>query len=155
MAFCAAQPVHQVFRHHQEIGDAVQPTGQLIGIQLIDCIERLKLDPGAPIQLRKADLLMYFRDNRFRPAVPVSITGQHRFTALHQHIIHAPGIDGQAFDFRINLQRFIYPSPDMGFQCIDVPGQMAIIFSDAVRKTIDLFHLDLSILHPTDDVAAG
>ena len=62
VAFRTAKAVHQVFRNHQEIGDALKPSGQFVGIQLIDGVEGLKLDAGIPVQACKADFFMHLRD---------------------------------------------------------------------------------------------
>lgn len=63
MAFYAAKAVHQVFRDHEEIGNALQSSGYLVRIELIDGIEGLELDASMPVQAGETDLFMHLRDH--------------------------------------------------------------------------------------------
>ena len=49
----AAELPEEILRDHEKIRHAVQPPGQLVGIELIDAVERLELAAGSGIQLRK------------------------------------------------------------------------------------------------------
>ena len=155
MALYAAEFIHQVFRDHQEIGDALQPTGHPVRIQLIDRIEGLELDACAPVKFREGDLPMDFRDGGFGPAVPVSVAGQDRPAVADQDIINAPGIDGKAFDPPVFLHRFFNACADMHFQRGDVPGQVPVLFRDPVGKTVNFISPDFTVFLPSDDMPAG
>ena len=151
----AAQFIHQVFWNHQEVCDALQPAGKLVGIQLIDRIEGLKLDSRTPVKLRKDDSVMHSRNHSFRPAVTVGIAGQDFLIFLHQHIIYCPGINRQAFDLRIFLLCFIDACFYVLFQCSNIPGQMSVLFRNAVRETINLPGPDFPVFFPANNVPSA
>ena len=155
VSFHAAELPEQILRHHQKVRHAVQPAGLLVRIELINGVEGLELDAGLPIQAGKADLLMYLRDHRFCTAVPVGVAGEELLVAPEQHIVHAPGVDGQAFDRPEALPRFSDAGLHMSGQRLDIPGQMAVQLGYAVWKAIDFFGFQFSVFRPAYDVAAG
>ena len=99
MRFIPAKPVHQVFGDHQKIRHAVEPPGEFVGIELIDRIERLKLNAGTAIQFGKRHSFVHLFDRRFGTAVAVCIDRIDRLIVFEQYVIHAPGIDRKRLDF--------------------------------------------------------
>ena len=98
---------------------------------------------------------MYFGDNSFRPAVPVGVDGAHGLPVLQQHIVHAPGVDGEADD--AGKRGFCHRNAcfHMGEQGVHIPDKMAVLLLYAVGKTVDLFRFDVPILHPARNVPPG
>ena len=122
VALDAAEPIHQVFGDHQKVRCPLKLPGEIVSIQLVNRVEGLELNSGAAIQLRKGHFLMHLFNNRFRAPVPIGVAGQDGLIMFHQHVIHSPGIDGQTFDLRTQLQRLIDARPHVCFQDFYVPG---------------------------------
>ena len=150
--FDPAELVQQILRNHQQIGHALQPAGFLIGVELIDGIKGLELAAGMAVQLRKGQNFMHLRDHGFCPFVPIGIHGQNFFAALQQNIVHAPGVDRQAFDFR----KFRFRRPDASFhlpqQGFNIPDKVSSFLLHAIGKAIYFFCLDSAFLHPAHDM---
>ena len=96
---------------------------------------------------------MHLRDDGLGAPVAVGIARQDRLVAVHQHVIHAPGVDGQAFDLRVQLHRFVDARLYMAFQGLNIPGEMPVLFRDAVGKAVDLPGLDCSVFLPAHDMS--
>ena len=152
MSLRSAEPVQQVFGHQQEIRHAREPPGLQVGVQLIHGIERLELDARAPIQFRKGHFVVHLGDDRFRAPVTIGVTGQDGLIAPHQHIVHAPGVDGEAGNVRETAQRLVDARPHMRFQSCDIPGQAAVVLLHAVGKAVNFPGLDPPVLQPAHDV---
>ena len=155
MTLHSTELIHQVFRNHQKIRDPFQSSCELIHVQLINRIKGLKLNPCTTVELRKSKSIVHLRNDRFRPAVTVSIAGQDFLIILHQHIVYRPGINGQAFDLGINLQGFLNPFFHMGKQRFNIPGQMSVFFCNAIWKTVNFLSADLSVFCPAYDMASA
>ena len=154
MGFDAAEPVHQVFRYHQKVCHAAEPSAELVRIELIDGVEGLKLNAGTAIEFCKRDFVVHLKSQRLRAAVTVGIAGINRFIPLHEYVIHAPGIYGEAFDFSESLPRFLDTRLNMRFKRVDVPCQMSVQLGNAVGKTVHLFCFQLSVFCPPDNMAS-
>ena len=146
---------HEVFRNHQHIRDTIQPSVYLLVIELINGVERLKLAPGVGIQFGKRHFFTHLRDNRFGTAVPVGIDWIHFLVALQEHIIHAPSVDGQAFNVLKLLESLQNPPHYIRKQHANVPRQVSIFLHNTVGKAIDLFRLQLFPLYPAHNMPPG
>lgn len=107
------------------------------------------------IEFGKRNFLMDFRDHRFRPAVPVGIAGIDFLVTFEKHIVHAPGVDGQAFDFRKFFKCFPDSHDHIGKELSDIPGQVSIHQFHAVGKAVDLFCLKRIVFQPAHNVPTG
>lgn len=151
----AAEAVHQPAGEHQEVRGAFQTARQQVRVKLIDRVEGLELDAGVPVQLREGDQLMHPGDHVLRSAVPVAVAGEQLPVALHEDVVHAPGVDGQAPDVGEQLPGLFDACLYRLQQTPGVPDQVPVLPDGAVREAIDFFCFQLAVLSPAHDVAAG
>ena len=116
-----AELPHKVLRHHQQIGDPFQPAVDLLVIKLIDGIERLELAAASAVQFGERHFLMDLWNHRFRAAVPIGIDGINLLVAFQKHIVHTPGVDGQAFNLRILPEGFQNAAYYVGEEFPNIP----------------------------------
>ena len=151
----AAELVHQIFGNHQKIRDPFQPPCFLIGIELIDGIEGLELAAGMAVQLGEGHFFMHLGNDRLGAAVPVGVHRPDFFLALQQHIVHAPGIDGQGGNVGKRLLCLRHARFHIVQQGIDVPDQVSVLFGDTVWETVYLFCPYRAVFQPAHNMPAG
>ena len=98
---------------------------------------------------------MHLVQNRLRPAVTVGVDRVEVFIFFQKHIVHRPGVNGQAFDLRISCKRCADTLFDMGKHAVDVPFQMSVHPLHTVWKAVDFFRVDPAAVHPADNMSPG
>ena len=149
-----AEPPHQVHGHHQPARGPLQPPRQLVGIELVDGVEGLELYACAGVQIPEGDYLMDLGDGLICAAVPIGVAGRNRLVPPHEHIVHPPGVHGQALYPRTSLKGRVYPRPDLPLKARQVPGEMAVLLGHTVFKAVDLRCAKLAVLLPAHYVTA-
>ena len=148
----AAELPQQIFRDHQKVFGLCQPPGFFVGIQLINAVEWLELDAGACIELRKGQNAVDFGDHGLRSVVPVGVDRVEGLTVFQQHIVHRPGINGKALNFRELCKGFPDALLHVEKQAVDVPFQMTVHPPDAIGKTVHFLGEENAVLHPSHNV---
>ena len=152
----ARQTVHEILGDHEEIGYALKTSPRQIVVQLIYRIEGLELDTGFLKKLLKGKDLMHGLDRGCGAVVTVGIGGSNRRVTLHQNVIHTPGIDREAFDFRIFCKAGLDALKHAFQQSLGVPNEMPVLLLHAVREAVKLLRYELAVfVCITDDMAAG
>ena len=124
----------------------------MVGVQLIDAVEGLELDAGACIELRKGQNAVDFGDHCLRPVVPVGVDRVEGLTVFQQHIVHRPGVNGKALNFRELCKGFPDALLHVEKQAVDVPFQMTVHPPDAIGKTVHFLGEENAVLHPSHNV---
>ena len=150
-----AEGVHQVLGDHQHTCHTLQTAAAAVVIELIDGVEGLKLAACAAVELREGDEGVYLVDDGLRPLVAVGEHGTDDLAAAQQHIVHAPGVDGEALDSAKVIDGLVNACLYMALQCIDVPCKMAVLFRDTVGEAVDLLGAEVAPLSPAYNVATG
>ena len=96
---------------------------------------------------------MYPRDRRLRPAVAVGIAGEDLFVPAQEHVVHAPGVDREAFQLRKCRPCRVDARLYMAQQRAEIPGQVPAPLSDAVGEAVDLLRVQRAVFRPAYDVA--
>ena len=107
--------------------------------QLIQRVKRQKLYAAAPVDIILTEPGDGLRHQAIRAAVAVG-DGQANASAaaVQQDIIDAPGIYADAVDEDPAIADFFEPGTDLRLKFINVPGIKAVLFLQAVRKTMHL-----------------
>ena len=157
----SAEPVHQVFRDHQDVGHALEPAFLHIPVPLVERVKDLELAAGPAVELGEGDLLMQLVHDGLCAAVPVGIAGEDLLVAAQQHIIDAPGVHGEADDVVVLREREVDSALHLFREVQDIPDQMAVHTLHAVREAVDFAGLErgrrgcAAFRGPSDDMPAG
>ena len=152
VALDARELIHQILRNHQEIRHAVESARELVGIELIDSIERLELNAGVSVKAGEGDYFVHSGDDPLCAAIAVGEAGHDLRVALHEHVINAPRVYGEAHDiaeFGLGFFNALFNMKDKGF---DIPYEMPVKLLNAVREAVDLLCAKLAVLPPADDM---
>ena len=134
----------------------LQLSALFVAVKLIDRIEILMLDARVHIEFFRRKARVYVRLHGSRARIAVRRGGQQLVAHfVKQNIIHAPGVDGDRL--RQFAERFAFC--DAGLHLAQkvrkVPHKIAVFVFDTVVKAVDLFKLDLSVVHAAENVPSG
>ena len=125
----AGQAVIQVVRHQQRVRHLAQQFWLLFGqrAQLVERIERQKLDAAAPVDLFAAQRLLGARHDALGAAVAVSDRQANALALfINQYIVDAPGINADGIDGGRLVAGLLQPEANFAFQRIHVPDVVAV-----------------------------
>ena len=148
----AAEAVHQVFRHHQQVRDPLQPAPFQVVAELVDGVEGLELDAGAAVEGVEGRLFVDLPQDRPGAGVPVGVAGPDRRVPPQQDVVHPPGVDGETFEPGKLPEGGVNARPDRALQSLHVPDEVALPLPHTVGEAEDLLCLYGAVLLPAHDV---
>ena len=141
-------------------------TNPNLSMQIQKCVDYIEMNLDKKIVAEDLAALVgyteYYLTHKFKEETGLSVTNYVKFAKVErakvlleglavfqQHIVHRPCINGKALDTRVPRKGLPDALLHIGKQAVDVPFQMTVHPTDAIRKTVHFLGAENAILHPT------